>query len=311
MTGTPPTPTLPTLPSRRVEIVDVSPRDGLQSEPGELSTSAKVELIERLISAGVRRLEAASFVNPKRVPKMADAEEVMARLPRSDDVKYIGLVMNRRGLDRALEAGVDEVNVVVVCSDTFCRRNQGTTTAEAVAVYSEIAEASAAGGVPAGVTLAAAFGCPYEGEVPVGRLTDVASEVAASRPAEIALADSIGVAVPADVEERVAAVRKVAGGVRLRAHFHNTRNTGYANAAAALDAGVSVLDASLGGIGGCPFAPAATGNIATEDLVYLLDRMGVSSGLSLEALCSEARWLAEALGHPVPGYLSKAGGFPA
>ena len=159
--------------------------------------------------------------------------------------------------------------------------------------------------------MAAAFGCPYEGEVPVGRLTDVASEVAASGPAEIALADSIGVAVPADVEERVAAVRKVAGGVRLRAHFHNTRNTGYANAAAALDAGVSVLDASLGGIGGCPFAPAATGNIATEDLVYLLDRMGVSSGLSLEALCSEARWLAEALGHPVPGYLSKAGGFPA
>lgn len=300
-----------TAPLRRVEVVDVSPRDGLQSEPAELSTQTKVELIERLISAGVRRLEAASFVNPRRVPKMADAEEVMAQLPRSEDVRYIGLVMNRRGLDRAMEAGVDEVNVVVVCSDTFCRSNQGVDTAEAVAVYSEIADASAAGEVPAGVTLAAAFGCPYEGEVPLQRLTDLVSQVAESGPAEIALADSIGVAVPTDVEERVLAVREIAGGIRLRAHFHNTRNTGYANAAAALNAGVSVLDASLGGIGGCPFAPAATGNIATEDLVYLLNRMGVSSGLSLESLCSEARWLEEVLGHSVPGYLSKAGGFPA
>ena len=298
-------------PLRRVEVVDVSPRDGLQSDPAELATQTKVELIERLISAGVRRLEAASFVNPQRVPKMADAEEVMAQVPRSEDVRYIGLVMNRRGLDRALEAGVDEVNVVVVCSDTFCRSNQGMDTAEAVAVYSEIVDASVAGGVPAGVTLAAAFGCPYEGEVPLRRLTDLVSEVAESGPAEIALADSIGVAVPTDVEERVLAVREIAGGIRLRAHFHNTRNTGYANAAAALKAGVSVLDASLGGIGGCPFAPAATGNIATEDLVYLLDRMGVSSGLSLKSLCSEARWLEDVLGHSVPGYLSKAGGFPA
>ena len=294
-----------------VEIVDVAPRDGLQSDAAMVSTATKVELIGRLVDAGVRRLEATSFVNPKRVPQMADAEALMAALPRLDDVTYIGLVMNRRGLDRALAAGVDEINAVVVCSDTFCERNQGTTTAQAVAVWEDLAEGARAGGIGASVTLSAAFGCPYEGEVPTERLAAVAAEVVRSGPVEIAVADSIGVAVPPDVTERVAAVRDAVGDeVRLRAHFHNTRNTGFANAVAAVDAGVEVLDASLGGIGGCPFAPAATGNIATEDLVYLLDRMGVHTGISLEALCDGARWLADELGHPVPGYLSKTGGFP-
>ena len=295
-----------------MQIVDVAPRDGLQSDPAVVSTDTKVELIERLVAAGITRLEAASFVNPKRVPQMADAEQLMAALPRSDGVSYIGLVMNRRGLDRALAAGVDEVNAVVVCSDTFCERNQGMTTAEALDVWSELAEEAQAAGVVAGVTLAASFGCPYEGEVPVARLVEVAGRAAESGPAEIALADSIGVAVPPDVTERVAAVREVVGdGVALRAHFHNTRNTGFANAVAAVDAGVTVLDSSLGGIGGCPFAPAATGNIATEDLAYLLERMGVQTGLSLEALCESAQWLEQALEHPVPGLLSKAGGFPS
>ena len=294
-----------------VEIVDVAARDGLQSDPTAVSTAGKVELIARLVDAGVRRLEAASFVNPKRVPQMADAEAVMAALPRSDDVTYIGLVMNRRGLDRALAAGVDEINAVVVCSDTFCERNQGTDTAGAVALWEGLAEGARAGGISAGVTLSAAFGCPYEGDVPVERLAAVAAEVVRSDPAEIAIADSIGVAVPQEVTERVAAVREAVGdGVRLRAHFHNTRNTGYANALAAVEAGVEVLDASLGGIGGCPFAPNATGNIATEDLVYLLDRSGVSTGVSLESLCESVRWLEGILDHPVPGYLSKAGGFP-
>ena len=295
-----------------VEIVDVSPRDGLQSDPTMVSTAAKVELIGRLVDAGVKRLEAASFVNPKRVPQMADAEAVMAALPRSEDVTYIGLVMNRRGLDRALAAGVDEINAVVVCSDTFCERNQGTTTDGAVALWEELAEGARAGGISAGVTLSAAFGCPYEGDVPTERLAAVAAEVVRSDPAEVAIADSIGVAVPADVTERVGAVREAVGdGVRLRAHFHNTRNTGYANALAAVDAGVEVLDASLGGIGGCPFAPNATGNIATEDLVYLLERSGVGTGVSLDALCESALWLERLLDHQVPGYLSKAGGFPA
>lgn len=297
--------------SAAVEIVDVAARDGLQSDPTAVSTAGKVELIARLVDAGVRRLEAASFVNPKRVPQMADAEAVMAALPRSDDVTYIGLVMNRRGLDRALAAGVDEINAVVVCSDTFCERNQGTDTAGAVALWEGLAEGARAGGISAGVTLSAAFGCPYEGDVPVERLASVAAEVVRSGPAEIAIADSIGVAVPQEVTERVAAVREAVGdGVRLRAHFHNTRNTGYANALAAVEAGVEVLDASLGGIGGCPFAPNATGNIATEDLVYLLDRSGVSTGVSLESLCESVRWLEGILDHPVPGYLSKAGGFP-
>ncbi len=294
-----------------VEIVDVSPRDGLQSDATMVPTATKVELIGRLVDAGVRRLEAASFVHPKRVPQMADAEAVMAALPRRDDVTYIGLVMNRRGLDRALAAGVDEINAVVVCSDTFCERNQGTTTAGAVAVWEDLAAAARAGGIGAGITLSAAFGCPYEGEVPLERLVAAAVEVARAEPTEIAIADSIGVAVPSEVTERLTAVREAVGeGVRLRAHFHNTRNTGYANALAAVDAGVEVLDASLGGIGGCPFAPNATGNIATEDLVYLLDRTGVSTGILLDALCESALWLEEVLDHPVPGYLSKAGGFP-
>ncbi|MCY3785893.1 MAG: hydroxymethylglutaryl-CoA lyase [bacterium] len=294
-----------------VEIVDVAPRDGLQADDAMVSTAAKVELIGRLVDAGVKRLEATSFVHPGRVPQMADAEDLMAALPRPDDVTYIGLVMNRRGLDRALEAGVDEINAVVVCSDTFCERNQGTTTAGAVAVWEDLADGARTGGIGAGVTLSAVFGCPYEGAVPVERVASVAAEVAKSEPVEIAIADTIGVAVPPDVTERVAAVREAVGpDVRLRAHFHNTRNTGFANVVAALEAGVEVLDASLGGIGGCPFAPAATGNIATEDLVYLLDRMGVGSGVSLESLCESALWLEELLGRTVPGYLSKAGGFP-
>ena len=295
-----------------VQIVDVAARDGLQSDPATVSTATKAELIERLIGAGVRRLEAASFVNPKRVPQMADAEELMAALPRPDGVSYIGLVMNRRGLDRALAAGVDEVNAVVVCTDTFCQRNQGATTAEALKVWAELAAEARSAQTAAGVTLAAAFGCPYEGEVPVKRVAETAAEAAQSGPDEIALADSIGAAVPSDVAERVGAVREAVGdGIRLRAHFHNTRNTGFANVVAALDAGVTVVDASLGGIGGCPFAPAATGNIASEDLVYLLDRMGIETGVSLEAMCEAALWLEEALDHPVPGLLSKAGPFPS
>jgi len=297
--------------ARAVEIVDVAPRDGLQSDEAMVSTADKVELIGRLVEAGVRRLEATSFVNPKRVPQMADAEALMAALPRPDGVTYIGLVMNRRGLDRALAAGVDEINAVVVCSDTFCERNQGTTTAGAVSVWEDLATGAREGGIGAGVTLSAAFGCPYEGEVPTERLAEVAAEVVRSEPAEIAIADTIGVAVPPQVTERVQAVREAVGpDMRLRAHFHNTRNTGFANVVAAVDAGVDVLDASLGGIGGCPFAPAATGNIATEDLAYLLDRMGIETGVSLESLCRSALWLEELLGRPVPGYLSKAGGFP-
>jgi hydroxymethylglutaryl-CoA lyase len=293
-----------------VEIVDVSPRDGLQSDPSMPPTAIKIALVERLIAAGVKRLEATSFVNPERVPQMADADDLMAALPRVDDVSYIGLVLNERGFHRAIEAGVDEINVVVVVSDTFSERNQGMTTDASIETWQTIAAAAAATDVKTSVTLAASFGCPYEGEVPVARLVDVFTRVAAFGPEEIALADSIGAAVPTDVTERLDAVAAHAGEATLRCHFHNTRNTGFANVAAAVGAGVTVIDASLGGIGGCPFAPKATGNIATEDVAYLLERMGHPTGLDLRALCESSEWLEDALEHPVPGLLSKAGMFP-
>ncbi len=298
-----------------VEVVEVSARDGLQSDPAMLSTAEKVELITRAVRGGVRRIEAVSFVNPARVPQMADADAVMASLPRDMGASYIGLVLNRRGLDRALAArdagtGVDELNVVVVCTDTFATRNQNATTDEQIAAALEIVAAARREGIPVSVTLSAAFGCPYEGEVPVTRVVEVAERVAASEPAEVALADSIGAAVPTDVTERLAAVRPVVGAAALRCHFHNTRNTGLANAAAAVESGVRVLDASLGGIGGCPFAPNATGNIPTEDLVYMLHRMGYTTGIDLDALAADIPWLESVLGHGVPGYLSKAGNFP-
>jgi hydroxymethylglutaryl-CoA lyase len=297
--------------ARTVEIVEVGPRDGLQSEPGVMPTATKVEFIERLIAAGLRRLEVTSFVNPKKVPQMADAEQVLAALHRRPDVWYVGLVLNRKGFDRAVAAGCNEIGMAVVASDTFNRRNQGVGTEESIAAWLDIARAARASGMRAQVTVSAAFGCPFEGEVPVSRVVEVARRVAEGDPHEVALADTIGVGVPAQVTELVARVREaVPPHIRLRAHFHNTRNTGLANAYAALEGGVSALDASAGGIGGCPFAPAATGNIPTEDLVYLLERSGVRTGVSLESLIETARWLESALGRPVPGMLAKAGSFP-
>jgi hydroxymethylglutaryl-CoA lyase len=294
----------------QVEIFEVGPRDGLQNEPGVLPTATKVELIERMIVAGLRRIEVASFVSPRRVPQMADAEEVLRTLPRRDGVRYVGLVLNRRGFDRAMGAGCDEVGMAVVASDTFNLRNQGATTAESIAAWHEIAAAARAAGIRAQVTISAVCGCPFEGEVPSARVVDIARQVAESAPCEIALADTIGVGVPTQVTELVHQVRAAVPSIPLRGHFHNTRNTGLANAYAAVEAGIRVLDASLGGIGGCPFAPAATGNIPTEDLVYMLHRSGFETGVSLEKLIGASRWLQEQLGRPVPGMLVKAGGFP-
>lgn len=294
----------------RIEIVEVSPRDGLQNEPVLVGTAGKLALIGRAIDAGARRIEATSFVNPKRVPQMADAEAVMAGVPRDRGVSFIGLALNRRGFERAVAAEVSEVNFVVVATETFNRRNQGVDVAETLRQWAEVAAAARQAGLPASITIGAAFGCPFEGEVPVDRVVEVAKQAAAHGPDEIALADTIGVAAPSDVAERVAAVAGAAPGLRLRCHFHNTRNTGMANAHAAVGAGVSVLDASIGGIGGCPFAPSATGNIPTEDLVYMLNRMGVDSGLDAGRLADTAGWLGELLGRPVPGLLGKAGLFP-
>ena len=292
-----------------VDIVEVGPRDGLQSEPGVLPTATKVEFIERAIAAGVRRVEVTSFVNPKRVPQMADAEAVLAALPRREDVYYVGLVLNRKGFERAAAAGCNEIGMAVVASDTFNQRNQGVTSDESIAAWLDIARAAKAAGIRQQVTVSAAFGCPFEGEVPVSRVVEIAQRIAEAEPFEIALADTIGVGVPSQVIEIVGRVREAVPGVALRCHFHNTRNTGIANAFAAVQAGVRTLDASLGGIGGCPFAPAATGNISTEDLVYMLHRSGHPTGIDLAAAIETGKWLQEQLGRPVPGMLVKAGDF--
>jgi hydroxymethylglutaryl-CoA lyase len=296
--------------SRPIEIVEVGPRDGLQSEPDVLPTAAKLELIRRLVDAGVRRVEVASFVHPKRVPQMADAEAVLAELPRRPDVQYVGLVLNRRGFDRALAAGCTEIGMVAVATDSFGESNQGASIEGTIRGWEEIAPLAHAAGIRAQVTISVAFGCPFEGEVPARRVADIARRLAASAPFEIAIADTIGVAVPSQVTALVEQVKAAIGGIPLRCHFHNTRNTAVANAYAAVLAGVDTLDASVGGIGGCPFAPNATGNVATEDLVYMLSRAGFQTGIDLDRLIETARWLQDLRGRPVPGMVAKAGGFP-
>ena len=296
---------------RQLEIVEVSPRDGLQNEAVVLSTDAKVELISRLVEAGASRIEAVSFAHPRLVPAMADAEAVMARVPRVDGVSYAGLVLNRHGLDRAVDSAVDAVNVVVCVSDTFSRRNQNLPTDEAMAMAEEVAAEALARGLFTTLTLATSFGCPFEGEVSVDRVLELARRGAAAGFQELCLADTIGVGTPNQVREVTARARDLFGDMpKLRYHFHNTRNTGFANAFAAVLDGVTVLDSSAGGIGGCPFAPNATGNIATDDLVYLADRMGLETGFDLQALLPTAAFLTRQLGHEVPAMLPRAGPFP-
>jgi isopropylmalate/homocitrate/citramalate synthase len=294
-----------------VSVVEVSPSDGLQNEKTLLSTEAKVELIEQLVDAGATRIEAVSFAHPRLVPAMADAEAVMAGVPRKPAVSYAGLVLNRRGLDRAFAANVDEVNFVVCVSDTFSRRNQNVSTAESMRAAIDVVAAARERALFTTITLATAFGCPFEGEVDPAAVVALAVEAARSGVEEIGLADTIGVGVPTQVRQLVEAIRaEIDGTLQLRCHFHNTRNTGFANALAAIDAGVTVLDASAGGIGGCPFAPAATGNIATDDLVYMLERMGLPTGIELGTLLPAAAFLSERLGYQVPALLPRAGAFP-
>jgi hydroxymethylglutaryl-CoA lyase len=295
----------------RIEIIEVGPRDGLQNQDAILSTEDKLALIGRLASAGARRIEAVSFVNPRRVPQMADAEAVAAGLPRGGTTTFIGLVLNERGLERALDSGIDEIGVVAVASDAFGMRNQKQTSAQSVDVAKTVIRAAKAAGRAVQATIAAAFGCPFEGEVPLGRVVDMAREIAKEGPREIALADTIGVGVPAQVKTMLATLKAELGDAALRCHFHNTRNTGIANAFAAVESGVTRLDASVGGIGGCPFAPAAAGNIATEDLVYMLERSGFETGYDLDALARLAPWLAGRLGlERLPAMVSRASPFP-
>ncbi|HEV7708366.1 MAG TPA: hydroxymethylglutaryl-CoA lyase [Asanoa sp.] len=292
-----------------VEIVEVGPRDGLQNERTVVPTAAKIAYIQALVDAGARRIEATSFVHPTRVPQLADAEDVMAGVPRFAGLSYIGLIVNGRGLDRALAAGMDEVNVVVVATETFSQRNQGMTVAEGVRSFAAISSRARAAGLRVTATVGASFGCPFEGEVAPASVAALVRQCAAAGADEIALADTIGVAVPADVVRLVDATREVTD-LPLRFHFHNTRNTGYANALIALALGAAALDSSTGGIGGCPFAPAATGNIATEDLAYALRRSGISTGLDLSALVSAAALIGRELGMVLPALLGRAGDFP-
>ena len=294
-----------------VTIVEVSPRDGLQNEGTILSTDAKVDLINRLVDAGARRIEAVSFAHPRLVPTMADAEAVMERVPRRDGVSYAGLILNRKGLDRAVGAGVDEVNVVVCVSDTFSGRNQNVTADQAMKMAADVVDAARDQGLFTTITLATAFGCPFEGEIDPARVAEFARRCADSGVQELCLADTVGVGAPSQVTDLTARMRDmVSDAMALRFHFHNTRNTGFANAYAAVTEGVDVLDASAGGIGGCPFAPKATGNIATDDLVYMLERMGRPTGIDLKALLPTAGFLGEQLGHEVPALLPRAGLFP-
>ena len=295
-----------------VTIVEVSPRDGLQNEKTILSTDAKVDLITRLVDAGARRIEAVSFAHPRLVPTMADAEAVMERVPRPAGVSYAGLILNRKGLDRAVGAGVDEVNVVVCVSDTFSGRNQNATADEAMRMAGDVVDAARSRGLYTTITLATAFGCPFEGEVDPARVAEFARRSADSGVQELCLADTVGVGAPDQVADLTARMRDGLGtdGPQLRYHFHNTRNTGFANAYAAVIEGVDVLDASAGGIGGCPFAPKATGNIATDDLVYMLERMGHPTGIDLKTLLPTAEFLGEQLGHEVPALVPRAGTFP-
>lgn len=290
-----------------VAICDVGPRDGLQNESRSLPPELRAELCNRLAAAGLPRVEAVSFVNPDRVPQMAGAEEVVAGLDRRGETIFAGLVVNERGYERALAAGVDEVHYAFPATDTFCERNQGMTLERASGLAGRLVERARADGLRVTVTIGASFGCPFEGRVRPRHVIDLAARIQEHGPDEIVLADTIGVGVPSQVRELVRGVSAVAA--KVGCHFHNTRNTGLANALAAVEAGVRLLDASCGGTGGCPFAPRATGNVATEDLVYLLHGMGYRTGIDLGATLATAAWLAEALGKELPGQTYKAGGF--
>jgi isopropylmalate/homocitrate/citramalate synthase len=286
---------------------EVGPRDGLQNEQQVVPPETRAELVDRLAAAGLARIEAASFVNPERVPQMAGAEEVVAALDRRDGVVYAGLALNERGYERLRETGLDEVSFAVAATESFSQRNAGASVEESLAAAEEIVTRAREDQIRASLTISVAFGCPFEGPVPPDRVVEIAERLARTEAVEIVLADTIGVATPTQVRrlvERVGELGKPVGG-----HFHNTRNTGFANAYAALEAGVSMLDASVGGLGGCPFAPKATGNIATEDLVYLLEGEGVETGVDLDALIAISEWLEELLGRQLEGYVYRAGPF--
>jgi hydroxymethylglutaryl-CoA lyase/(R)-citramalyl-CoA lyase len=289
-------------------ICDVGPRDGLQNEDLVLEPKTRALLCDRLAAAGLKRIEAASFVNPKLVPQMAGAEEVMEALHRRPGTVYAGLILNEKGYDRAVAARADEVHYAFAATNEFGRRNQNASVEEGLNTALALVARARKDRLPITVTISVAFGCPFEGPVPAKHVLELVERLMVSPPDEVCLADTIGVGVPLQVKELVSGARSL--GANVGAHFHNTRNTGYANAVAALDEGAISLDASVGGAGGCPFAPKATGNIATEDLVYLLRGLGVDTGIDIDALIGCSRWLGERLGKELPGMVARAGDYP-
>ena len=293
-----------------VEILDVTARDGLQNESVMLTTEDKLSLIDKIIDAGARRLEVASFAHPKYVPQMADAEAVISGLSDRDDVQYIGLVMNERGLDRALKTNIDEAGLVCVATDTFAKKNQNQTRDGSVQMAASMIQRAKTSGLSANVTIAASLGCPFEGEVSVKTVVDMAIKLAKAGPREISIADTIGVGNPWHVKKLLKALKQEIPDIPFRAHFHNTRNTGLANVYAALEEGISTIDVSVGGIGGCPFAPAATGNVPAEDVIYMLERNGIGTGYNLSKLIDVSKWLSEKMNKQLPAMVSRAGEFP-
>lgn len=294
----------------KVSLLEVGPRDGLQSEPTILPTDVKRDFIIKTMDAGIKQIEVTSFVHPKKVPQMADAEKLVESLPDRDDVSYIGLIMNQRGFERARDCGIDEVGMVIVSTDTYNMKNQNVVTQESIDNWLRIASDAKSAGIRTNVIIACSFGCPYEGEVDPELIASIAEKVLEGEPNILGLADSVGVAVPNQVKKTFSLIKELAPNIPLRTHLHNTRNTGLANAAAAIEAGVSIIDASTGGIGGCPFAPKATGNIPMDDLLYMLDRSGIETGVNLKKIVSTSEWLEEKLEHSVPAMVPKAGIFP-
>ena len=291
-----------------VTVFEVGPRDGLQNEAEVLAPDVRANLVRRLVASGIRAIEVASFVDPRRVPQMAGAEELAAAVDRKPGVAYAALALNERGFERLAESRLDEVRFAFGATESFNRRNQNASVDDSLAAALRIVERARESGIRASVTISVAFGCPFEGRVDEARVLGLVERVAEGRPDEILLADTIGVAVPSQVRRLVP--EAAAHGIPVGGHFHNTRNTGYANALAALDAGAVTLVASVGGLGGCPFAPRATGNIATEDLVYLLEGEGVETGIDLDALVDVSAWLEGVLGRTLEGQLYRAGVFP-
>jgi hydroxymethylglutaryl-CoA lyase/(R)-citramalyl-CoA lyase len=290
-----------------VTVCDVAPRDGLQNDPKTLPPATRAELVNRLAAAGVPRVETVSFVNPARVPQMAGAEEVVEGIERESGVVYAGLALNEKGYERLHASGLDEVHYAFACTETFNQRNQNASVAESVGAAERIVEQAHADGLRATVTIGVSFGCPFEGAVDPGKVLDLAGRLARAGADEIVFADTVGVGVPRQVRRLVGG--GLPFGVPIGVHLHNTRNTGYANATTALESGATVLDASLAGIGGCPFAPKATGNICTEDLVYLLHGEGIETGIDLDALIAIAEWLEGVLERQLPGQVYRAGAF--